>query len=921
MMDANGKRTGANPNRVPTLPATKPIPWRTKINVSQCTKCFKIFTSFSQLGHHMNVHAPEKAFACETCGKRFSSLKQLGYHMKYIENPYWCRESGERFAKADDLSFHSKMHSKEVHICQQCGKHYDTWDQLKIHVSAHNIDIKSFRGRVQRSITKTHKHRPVVHIKPRQNERPPELKLTFEQDEHMKTLVKESGNRDSDEAKIQSDNHRTKNKKKKYAHTHCKKSFLGRRELNNHEKSHKGEQVYLCERCGKSVSGLPGFEEHMTKHERLYLCELCGESFTGRTDYKQHNKKHIDEDSYLCEVCGDCFIHVYDLDAHMETHAEEQLRLCAVCGYCLTNSKGFNSHMKLHESHVEPSGTAENSEHVGMQQTEMSIILCELCGDSYNESKGECICHVTVEDVPGKCGDSFCKRKEMETHMNSGPACVEVRDEPVDMVSIADKCTIDRSDEFDGRVVCERIRVNIATILSNGDEKHHLSHTKDKKLSRKRKRHHSNTNKGRKRHNQTVRLDTSIPCNNATVQAKLHTKQICIEPRLKRKYVNKRAPGQTEKISHKFRCLVCGSIFDSCDALIDHTWEHIQEILLKFYKLNKENEQNSSLKKKLKKNISHSCKMCGHSFKSKGTLAKHVGKEHRISGRPKKQSFPSLKILYADHMNTSYIGGDVEDSYTHSHMRTEEIKYSTARLSDRYNFRRNVPVVNQYGETVTDEQFENIVQDDVYNDGYVKDYTEDDEKGRKYDDNKNMGPVHCKNCDKYFTKRDYFDWHICIKLQKRGKTYKCEYCSQKFRKSANLQQHMIEQKHNFNSRHDNQNCSSTQDYLRTHLNTGSVRRSIHLRKEALYQRHWCEQGYSENNNHIRRVETHKVNPYTCQKCGECFCSPEALSDHMETHKLEPCLEYSQHQTNKVKIDLKLKKMSTVVQEFRVNFNL
>ena len=78
----------------------------------------------------------KKPHICNVCGKSFDTKEILTRHEKLHENSHTCNVCGQSFGRLDNLQRHEKSHEKP-HICNVCGKSFGRRDILTRHEKIH----------------------------------------------------------------------------------------------------------------------------------------------------------------------------------------------------------------------------------------------------------------------------------------------------------------------------------------------------------------------------------------------------------------------------------------------------------------------------------------------------------------------------------------------------------------------------------------------------------------------------------------------------------------------------------------------------------------------------------------------------------------------------------------------------------------
>ncbi|CAG5896368.1 unnamed protein product [Menidia menidia] len=95
--------------------------------------------------------------------------------------------------------------------------------------------------------------------------------------------------------------------------------------LENHMRTHIGENPFLCPTCGKRFKTSSQFYSHQKVHfgGKPFVCTICGKGFPVKYHLKVHERTHSGEKPFVCTICGKGFSAKRSLDFHNRTHLSE----------------------------------------------------------------------------------------------------------------------------------------------------------------------------------------------------------------------------------------------------------------------------------------------------------------------------------------------------------------------------------------------------------------------------------------------------------------------------------------------------------------------------------------------------------------------------------------------------------------------
>ncbi|XP_017841360.1 zinc finger protein 239-like [Drosophila busckii] len=234
-------------------------------------------------------------YKCDICSTQFLEEQRLRAHKRQHEHelPYPCPEPGcdRGYSHKNTLSVHMRKCHKlgkepKLHICEFCGKVFDTMWRLKNHRFTHKDkselpfvceDSDCGRRFSSKQLLKVH-------------------------------MMRHAGI-------------------KNYKCTYCGVAKTTRTELKIHLNYHTLERAYCCRICPKVCNSSSNLKLHMrTVHERAqsYACGYCDRTFTQSALLKQHELIHTGEKPHECEECGRHFRQKGALRSHCRIHERER---------------------------------------------------------------------------------------------------------------------------------------------------------------------------------------------------------------------------------------------------------------------------------------------------------------------------------------------------------------------------------------------------------------------------------------------------------------------------------------------------------------------------------------------------------------------------------------------------------------------
>lgn len=241
----------------------------------------------SALEHLKNI------YKCKICSAQFLDEQRLLTHKRrHGKMPYPCPEPDcERgYSHKHTLTLHMrKCHNlgkeHKLHICEYCGKVFDTMSQLRNHRFTHKDKSELPYGCEETDCERRFSSKQLLKV-------------------HM---MRHAGIRN-------------------YTCSYCGVQKTTRTELKIHLNYHTLERTYSCRFCSKVCYSSSNLNKHMrTVHERArnYTCSHCDRTFTQLAICKQHELIHTGEKPHKCEDCGKQFRQKAALRTHHKIHTRQ----------------------------------------------------------------------------------------------------------------------------------------------------------------------------------------------------------------------------------------------------------------------------------------------------------------------------------------------------------------------------------------------------------------------------------------------------------------------------------------------------------------------------------------------------------------------------------------------------------------------
>lgn len=255
-----------------------------------CEICQKEFKNEQMLKSHSKFHEvdEEKTFECYKCQKQYSNIHRLKLHYT--------------------MSHKISKHPPRTYVCEICSEVVDTREKFKSHVARHKeLEIiergEGFKcpqcDRVFAYQSKVDKHIERIHNVSTRKTYICEvcsrvLKSLHSLKQHRRTFHSDV----PEQARIP-------------CHI-CGNLMKNNRSMQKHLQKHRenAEMEHICKECGhvsKSKGALWTHVRYTHKLKRNLPCQFCPKMFKMELDVQEHEATHTGIDLYQCEFCPQTF--------------------------------------------------------------------------------------------------------------------------------------------------------------------------------------------------------------------------------------------------------------------------------------------------------------------------------------------------------------------------------------------------------------------------------------------------------------------------------------------------------------------------------------------------------------------------------------------------------------------------------------
>ncbi|XP_062619452.1 uncharacterized protein LOC134281011 [Saccostrea cucullata] len=282
-----------------------------------CNVCLRVLKTAEGLEKHMKMHEDDSYLICDICGVQCTTKTKLNNHKANRHHAKLgkiaCPNCDRRFMTVWAMYRHNQeVHGCTQDICKECGKFFDTEEQLLEHIGQVHPHLSQDVSRFSCE----------------------ECGKWFEQARYLYVHYKEV------------------HRKQRSVCGYCGKGFSNRDEFHAHKKTHDLSIPNTCKICAKTWNTPEDLEKHMRFHVRgktLHQCDICKDVFIRRQDLIDHMVNHTQTFPYICKECGKGFKNKGKLKVHMISHVSHRPFQCDICGMSFKMKATLGTHIKRHK--------------------------------------------------------------------------------------------------------------------------------------------------------------------------------------------------------------------------------------------------------------------------------------------------------------------------------------------------------------------------------------------------------------------------------------------------------------------------------------------------------------------------------------------------------------------------------------------
>lgn len=131
---------------------------------------------------------------------------------------------------------------------------------------------------------------------------------------------------------------------------HCPYIAKRKYRLDEHLRTHTGEQPHKCDKCDFRCASKSNLARHQLVHapKETHICPHCDFTTGLKPNLTAHLRTHTGERPFKCELCDAAFKHPHHLKEHQHKHTGAKPHVCPHCDYKTDRKSSLDIHLKKH---------------------------------------------------------------------------------------------------------------------------------------------------------------------------------------------------------------------------------------------------------------------------------------------------------------------------------------------------------------------------------------------------------------------------------------------------------------------------------------------------------------------------------------------------------------------------------------------